>query len=43
MANSYPVLMQTDDYFVCAYISAAGVENGITGEKLAERFSPFNY
>ena len=43
MANSYTVLMQTDDYFVCAYISAAGVENGITGEKLAERFSPFNY
>ena len=43
MANSYTVLMQTDDFFVCAYISAAGVENGITGEKLAERFSPFNY
>ena len=43
MAKSYTVLMQTDDYYVCAYISAAGVENGITGEKIAERFSPFNY
>ena len=43
MANSYTVLMQTDELFVCAYISAAGTENGITGEKIADRFSPFNY
>ena len=43
MAESYTVLMQTDDYFVCAYISAAGVNYGMTGEKIAERFSPFNY
>ena len=43
MANSYTVLMQTDELYVCAYISAAGTENGITGERIAERFSPFNY
>ena len=43
MAGSYTVLMQKDEYYVCAYISAAGAEYGITGEKLSERFAQFNY